>query len=107
MRRVARKTDTIYLTAEECEWVKRKWSLIRKSHTTADEALSTWRRLSAEIDDYLARKNVTDVLEKSRYRSESIALKNAFGESTWFRGEAQAHASDVSLFLRLKELGLL
>lgn len=107
MKSPAFRTETILLAEKDREWIQAKWRIIREYHTKADAAVNKWRRISDEVNDYLDSKGVTDVYERSRYRLDSLALRDALEVSTWHRNEANAHIADVNLFLRLKELGLL
>jgi hypothetical protein len=91
------KTSAVFIADMDREWVRRKWALIRAAHQTADNAYNQWRRVSAEIDDYL----------DAHVRSESLTLRDHYETMQWMRGEAHAHASDIDLYLKLKEWGLL
>jgi len=101
------RADAFELAEGDQEWLRAKWGMIRKYQTEADAAVNRWRRLSDEINNYLDRKCITDVVERARYRSDSLALQDALETGKWLRGEATAHIADVNLYLKLKELGLL
>lgn len=92
---------------DDREWVRLKWATIRDHHQKADRAAAKWRKVSAEINDYLDRTGITDVVQRARIRKESLALKDAVDDVQWFRAEANAHSHDLNLYLKLKEMGLL
>jgi hypothetical protein len=101
------KTSAVFIADMDREWVRRKWALIRAAHQTADNAYNQWRRVSAEIDDYLDAHGITDIVQRGHVRSESLTLRDHYETMQWMRGEAHAHASDIDLYLKLKEWGLL
>jgi hypothetical protein len=93
--------------ADEREWVAKKWRLIRRSQRFADQADEDWVRVNDEINDYLDRSGVFDVVARVREKNVSIALTDALDVGSWHAANARRHIDDLSLFLRLKELGLL
>lgn len=107
MHQYPTKPEHLFFANTDIEWVRRKWALIREYHQIADRANAKYRRISAELNDYLDRSYITDMVQRARIRGESLPLMDAIEEGAWFRREAQAHAEDLGLYLKLKELGLL
>lgn len=107
MKAVSQRRDAFNLAETDREWLRRKWAIIREAHQEADKAIRKWRRLSDEVNDYLDRSGVTDIVQRAKIRSENLGLKDALGAGEWWRNEARAHSDDIQLFLRLKEMGLL
>lgn len=107
MNRHPRKQETLFFADTDIEWVRRKWAIIREYQQKADKANAKYRQISDEIDDYMDRSGITDVVQRGRIRGDSLPLMDALGDGQWFRNEAQAHIDDLTLYLRLKELGLL
>lgn len=101
------KTEAFSFQGNEQEWIRLKWQIIRDAMQTADKAIDRWRRLSAEVNDYLDRKGITDMVQRSKIRGENLSLGEALSTCDWYRAEAQVHMDDLSLYLRLKERGLL
>lgn len=95
------------LTVKEKIWVQAKWSKIRALQTKADEAGHRWHRINGEINDHMDRKGLTDIVDRTRRKSESIPLQDALDTGKWHSAEAIRHIEDVQLFLRLKELDLI
>jgi hypothetical protein len=95
------------LSEGEQIWAVKKWARIRESQRKADEAGNDWTRLNDELNTYLDRSSVTDLVQRARIKSESIRLQDALGTHAWHRDEAQRHIADLDLFLRMKELGVL
>jgi hypothetical protein len=104
---VARRRETVFFAENDREWVRLKWEKIRTSMQEADRAGNTWNRISAEINEYMDRKGITDPLQRAKVKSESLALKDAFELGQFRRGEARAHMEDLNTYLRLREMGLL
>lgn len=104
------------LSAEEIRWVRRKWATIRASQTAADKANSEWQDLNAaikikhEAEDLHRRRSgrpeMTDLM-KAQAKDASLPLKDALATGNWHSRNAERHIHDVTLFLRLKELGIL
>lgn len=101
------KQEIFLFNESDREWVRRKWELIRAYHTTADKCSNRWRKLSDEINNYLDRSGITDPKARAALKGENLELADLFANQGWFRKEAQAHTTDLMLFLRLKEVGLL
>jgi hypothetical protein len=97
----------LVLGPDERQFVSAKWKKIRKSQRLADRASNRWEQISAELNDYLDRSQITDIVVRARTRSTSIALIDAYDDGKWHSANAQRHIDDLALFLRLKELGLL
>lgn len=95
------------LKKDEKEWLRLKWVKIRKSQQTADQSSNNWNRINGEINRYLDESGVVDVVQRSKIKSESLALKDALEIGKWHSAEAQRHIDDVQLFLRMKEMGVL
>jgi hypothetical protein len=99
--------ERIDLTISERRWLKRKWERIRASQSRADSYGNDWNRISAEISEYLDRKGIEDLVQRTKIKSESIPLKDALEGGKWHAAEASRHTVDVQLFLQLKSLGVL
>lgn len=95
------------LKPDEKEWLRLKWIKIRKSQQTADQSSNNWNRVNGEINRYLDDSGITEVVQRAKIKSESLALKDALETGKWHANEAQRHIDDVQLFLRMKELGVL
>lgn len=106
-RPVVAKPGAVYFAERDRQWVEYKWAIIRDAQQQADKAVKKWRRVSAEVNDYLDTKGITGIVERSKIRKENLTLPDLLETAKWFRNEAQAHMADVSLFLQLKEAGLL
>lgn len=98
---------SLNLTDTDREWVARKWWEIRRAQMLADAANNDWKALNAEVESYLDRSGVADIVQRARIKGENLALADALGVGKWQAENAQRHIDDVALFLRLKELGLL
>lgn len=103
---VAVEREAVIFADVERQWVDAKWQLIRDAQHKADQAVAKWRRLSDEINSYLDRSGVQDVVQRAKIRNENLALTDAFGASTWFRKEAEVHIADLDMFLKLKKMGV-
>jgi hypothetical protein len=111
-----RLPDHIDLNDEEKRWVGLKWTKIRSSQARADAASNRWNRINDHINAQIAatdqqRRGVgmeplTD-LTKAGMKGDSLPLRDAFDEHKWHAAEAQRHIDDLSLFVKLKELGWL
>lgn len=107
MNRHPRRQETLSFTDTDFEWVCRKWAIIRDFQQKADNAFAKSRRINDELNDYLDRNGVRDIVQRANIRQQSIPLLEA-AEDLWaFRREAQAHMEDLNLYLKLKEVGLL
>lgn len=95
------------LTGDERRWVAAKWRLIRRSQTLADKASNDWEKVNAEVNDFLERSGITDPILAARQKVESLELQDAYETGKWHAQNAQRHIDDLSLFLQMKELGLL
>lgn len=96
-----------YFAANDLEWVNRKWDTIRHAQHEADKAIKKWRRINEEVISYLDRSGVEDMMERANIKSQNLTLADALSTGTWWRNEARAHMADLTLYLRLKELGML
>lgn len=106
---------TLQLTPTEKEWVRRKWALIRASQQKADKANADWNRINDAINAKHAAEDqrraergdfpLTDLM-KAQAKSASLPLKDALDTGNWHSRNAERHIHDVTLFLKLKELGL-
>ena len=104
------------LSVEEIRWVRRKWATIRASQTAADKANAEWQEINAaikhkhELEDLGRRKGgrppMSDLM-KAEAKDASLPLKDALATGNWHSRNAERHIHDVTLFLRLKELGIL
>ncbi len=104
------------LTEAEVRWVRRKWDKIRASQMEADKANTEWQEINASInrkheaEDFQRAKNgrplLTDLM-KAEAKDASLPLKDALATGNWHSRNAERHIHDVTLFLRLKELGIL
>lgn len=101
------KPGKLALNPDEREWVAMKWREIRRAQALADASNNTWKRINDEIVSYLDRSGVGDVVQRARIKSQSLSLGDALSVGKWHSENAQRHIDDVSLFLRLKELGIL
>lgn len=99
--------ETVFFAKRDREWVAAKWRLIRQAQQEADKAIAKWRRVSDEVNTHLDSHHITDIIQRGRVRGENLSMQDAMSTAQWFRAEAQAHIADVTLFLRLKEMGLL
>lgn len=104
------------LTEGERLWVLERWKLIRESQNAADRANKVWH----EINDAIKSKHhkedqrrfaggrppKTD-LQKAEEKKASLALRDALDTGNWHSRNAERLTHDVTLFLRLKELGIL
>jgi hypothetical protein len=97
----------IELKKDEKEWLRLKWLKIRKSQQTADQSSNNWNRINGEINRYLDESGERDVVQRTKIKSESLALKDALEVGKWHSAEAERHIADVQLFLQMKELGVL
>jgi hypothetical protein len=95
------------ITGDERLWVAAKWDLVRRSQMAADKATNDWHRIGDEIDDYMCRAGITDVVQRDRVKGESLSLRDALETGKWHAANAQRHIDDVLLYLRLKELKLI
>lgn len=100
-------TADIFFSAQDREWIARKWTIIRDANTKADKAVNAWRKLSDEVNDYMDRAGITDPVQRAKVKGENLRLADLFAEGQWYRGEAQGHIADVGLFLELKRAGVL
>lgn len=104
------------LSYNERQWIRSKWEKIRKSQRMADQSNSDWHRINDQINEKHASESkrraergdfpLTDLL-KAQAKSDSIALRDALEVGKWHSAESQRHIDDLSLFLRMKELGIL
>lgn len=97
----------IKLTPDEQTWLRKKWANIRESQQRADRSSREWNKLNDEMNDYLRRSGITDMVQKDKIKSQNLSMKGALATHAWHAGEAQRHIDDVNLFLRMKELGVL
>jgi hypothetical protein len=97
----------IPLEDPEREWIRKKWQEIRKAQTLADASNSDWKRVNAELNVYLDRSNIFDIVQRTKIKGESLALKDALAIGNWHSRNAERHISDIQLFLRLRELEIL
>jgi hypothetical protein len=95
------------LTDRERSWVEKKWAEIRTAQQLADRANQGWKRVSAEINSYMDRSEITDPVQRRKIKSESLALKEALEVGNWHSRNAERHIADVQLFLQLRELEIL
>lgn len=95
------------LKADEQKWLRLKWQKVRKSQQIADRSSNNWNRINDEINRYLDDSGVVDVVQRSKIKSDSLALKDALEVGKWHSAEAQRHIADVQLFLQMRELGVL
>jgi hypothetical protein len=95
------------LPPKDREWIMLKWDKVRAAQQRADKAGNRWNKLNDEINDYLNRECITDLVQRDKIKSESLPLKDALEEGKWHSAEAQRHIADVQLFLRLRELEIL
>ncbi len=87
-------------------WVKAKWRQIRKSQQMADAANNKWHQINDEINDLLNRKEVFDVVQRNKIKSESLALKDALAAGKWHSENANRHALDLQVFLMATQMGV-
>lgn len=99
--------NPIFFSAQDREWITRKWAIIRDANTKADKAVNDWRKLSDEVNDYMDRAGITDPVQRTKVKGENLALADLFALGKWYREEAQGHIADVGLFLELKRAGVL
>ena len=104
------------LTESEIRWVRRKWDLIRASQMAADKANQEWNTINDGFKEKFAADDarreergqfpLTDLM-KAQAKEASLPLKDALATGNWHSRNAERHIHDVTLFLRLKELGIL
>lgn len=92
---------------DERTWIKMKWGQIRTAQQLADESNNKWKRINAELNDWLDRKGEQDIVQRTKIKSESIALSDALATGNWHSRNAERHIHDVDLFLKLRAAGLL
>lgn len=95
------------LTPDEQLWLRQKWRRIRQSQHAADLGTNEWAAINKALNDKLDAEGVRDIVQRTKVKGASIALKDALETGKWHSAEATRHIQDVQLFLRLKELGLL
>lgn len=93
-------------TPEEVRWVRLKWHAIRTAQRKADEANNNWQRLNDEINAWMDRGGETDIVQRTKIKSESLPLKDALATGNWHSRNAERHIQDVQLFLQMKTMGL-
>lgn len=98
---------SLEMTDSEKRWLRRKWEKIRESQRLADEADIKWKEIGAALNEYLDRKFITDIVQRTKIKAESIALKDALETGKWHSRNAERHIHDVSLFIKLRELDVL
>lgn len=103
----AHRRETVFFAENDREWIRLKWETIRKSMQEADQAGNKWRRISAEINEYMTRKGIMDPVQRAKVKGESLALKDAYEVGQFHRNEARTHMEDLNTYLRLREMGLL
>ena len=103
----APQPDQIFFSANDREWITRKWTIIRDAQQKADKAVNDWRKLSDEVNDWMDRTGLTDPLQRAKVKGENLTLNDLFALGQWYGKEAQRHIDDVNLFLHLKQVGLL
>lgn len=101
------KTPKIHLELADRQWIKLKWSKIRKSQQMADDANNQWTRLNGEINRYMDESGMVDIVQRAKVKGGSLPLKDALEQGKWHAANAQRHIDDMMLFLRLRELEIL
>lgn len=101
------RAGSLNLSENELRFVAAKWRKIRESQQTADQANNDWKRIGAEIRDYLDRSGIHEMLARAKVMQESLALADALEVGDLHARTAQRHIDDLRLFLVLKEHGLL
>lgn len=101
------KAGKLNFTPEERKWIGLKWSRIRKAQQKADASNKSWNRINDELNSYLDRQGIWDVVQRAKIKGSSLPLADALGAGKWHAEESQRHIADVNLFLRLKELEIL
>lgn len=102
-----KQPTAINLTPDEQTWLRKKWANIRESQQKADRSSREWNQLNDEMNDYLRRSGITDMVQKDKIKGQNLLMKGALATHAWHAGESQRHIDDVNLFLRMKELGVL
>ena len=105
----------IVLLPSEREWIEKKWQQIRASQRKADEANNNWNRINDEINDKHRRESerrmqrgdfpLTDLM-MAQAKSASLPLQDALATGNWHSRNAERHILDVTLFLKMRELGV-
>jgi len=103
----SKRTALVPMEDGERQWVQLKWKSIREAQARADEAGNRWRRLNSELNEYLDRQGINDIVQRDKIKSTSLSLRDAMDTGKWHSGEAMRHIADVQLFLQMKSLGVL
>lgn len=65
-----------------------------------------WNKLNDEVNEYLKKSGVTDVVQVDRIKGENLALADAFGGGNWWRAKATYLATIIQAEIAMREAGL-
>lgn len=116
LERLQESRNPVRLKSGEREWVRLKWEKIREAQQAADKANNEWQSINDAINKKHAAEDrrrsergdypMTDLM-KAQAKDASLPLKDALGAGNWHARNAERHIHDLSLFLRLKEMGIM
>lgn len=84
------------LTIKEYAYAQACMLNLRQAMQTASAASADWTAVSEEVNDWLDRSGITDIVERASIRDKNLTLKSAFSKATFWQQECIRFASTIS-----------
>ena len=95
---------TVEVTLKEYAYAQACLTNLRQAMQKASEASAHWEQVSAEVNDWMDRSGMTDIVERTGVRDKNLTLKSAFSKATFWQQECIRFASAVSALKDFKEM---
>lgn len=76
------------LDADQRQHLSSLWTDLREANHEVRKADKRWNKINDEINNYLERERITDLVQREKIKSASLALADALGTGSWWRSKA-------------------
>lgn len=76
------------LNADHVLYIDRMWRRLREANLHTMRLDAEWNKINDELNDYLDRKGVQDVVQRTKMKGENLALADALAGGNWWRAKA-------------------
>lgn len=94
------------MTAVHDAYLRNLRTLMQEAVKETQRLDARWNKVNDELNDLLDRRGTTDIVQRTKIKGESLALRDALEGGKWWRDKATYLAAVIQAEMVMREAGL-